>query len=258
MSENMMFEDFRTKLNYEVNLANKIGKRDEQQDTVYLAVSDNEVLAVLCDGMGSLKNGRLASITAARSFVENCGMTANSSDTWMIDALTVTDEIVSQMNADGLEPEAGTTLVAVYIMDNYLQWVSAGDSRLYIFRDKQLLQITNDHNYFYELNKKLETGEISPEEYSLEQQFGEQLVSFVGMGGLTLIDNSNIPVPLRKNDIILLCSDGVYKAFDNFEMEELFNAGENAEEIGKSIVEIIVRKDKRFQDNYTFALIRVV
>jgi serine/threonine protein phosphatase PrpC len=256
MSETMMFKDYRTTLNYEVSLANNLGKRDEQQDTIYLAVSDREVLAVLSDGMGALKNGRLASLTAVHSFIENCEI--NSNDNWMADALAMSDEIVSQMNLGKDVPEAGATLVAIYIIDNYIQWVGAGDSRLYLFRSNELLQITNDHNYFYELKDKVSTGKISQEEYESQMPYGDQLVSFVGMGGLQLIDQSVSPFLLQKNDLILICSDGVYKTIDKSEIVSIIENNNTAEEIGNTIISVIETANKRFQDNYSFALVRII
>lgn len=256
MSDTMMFIDYRTTLNYEVSLANNLGKRDEQQDTVYLAVSDREVLAVLSDGMGALKNGRLASITAVHSFIENCAI--NSNDNWMADALSISDEIVSQLNCGKKVPEAGATLVAIYILDNYIQWVAAGDSRLYLFRSGELIQITKDHNYFYELNDQVSTGKISKEEYESQVPYGDQLVSFVGMGGLQLVDQSRSPFQLQKDDLILICSDGVYKTIGEPEIVSIFESYRNAGGIGDKIISCIENANRCFQDNYSFALIRII
>ena len=256
MNETMVLEDFRTKFNYDVSLANNLGKRDEQQDSVYLAVNDKEVLSVLSDGMGGLKNGRLASITAVRSFLENCEI--NKSDSWMADALAAADEVVSRMNSEKSNPDAGATLVAIYILDNYIQWVSAGDSRLYLYRENELLQITSDHNYFFELNHKISAGEMTRLEYEAEAPYGEQLLSFVGMGGLGLMDVSKAPFQLKKDDIVFICSDGIYKTITAEAMRTVFLEGKNAEEMRDRLVRYVEDANEYFQDNYSFAIIRIV
>lgn len=74
------------------------------------------------------------------------------------------------------------------------------------------MQITTDHNYFFQLNEMLRNGEIDREQYRIEAQEGEALISYVGMGGLQWKDISRAPFVLRPKDTILICSDGLYRS----------------------------------------------
>lgn len=64
---------------------------------------------------------------------------------------------------------AGSTLVAVMLdSSRNLYWNSVGDSRLYLFRDGDFAQITQDHNYTTVLLEKLNAGMIDREEFNSE------------------------------------------------------------------------------------------
>ncbi len=76
---------------------------------------------------------------------------------------------------------AGSTLVAVMLdSSRNLYWNSVGDSRLYLFRDGDFAQITQDHNYTTVLLEKLNAGMIDREEFNSENLKGEALISFFG------------------------------------------------------------------------------
>ena len=107
--------------------------------------------------------------------------------------------------------KCGTTVVSVYIKNNEMYWFSVGDSRLYIIRDGKIKQITKDHNYSYVLSVRKEKRIIDTETYNKEIDKGEQLVSFMGMGGIDLIDMNFQPFEIKHNDILLLTTDGLYK-----------------------------------------------
>lgn len=57
----------------------------------------------------------------------------------------------------------GTTLIAVFIRDNILYWVSVGDSQIYLYRNKELHEINPRHTFASKLRKACRKGEISRE-----------------------------------------------------------------------------------------------
>lgn len=68
----LMFDDFRRVKRGEVAGYSGIGRREEQQDVGYITVNDSELLAFVCDGMGGMNGGSLASATAAKMFLNCC------------------------------------------------------------------------------------------------------------------------------------------------------------------------------------------
>ncbi len=160
MNQNYIFDDLRQSEIYDISIYSDIGSRKAQQDALYVASNDNVVFAVLCDGMGGFEKGEIASQTAVEAFTEyyQCYMQSDEmkDDGWMLSAVKAIDDIIFSMKSDnGKEINIGTTIVAIIIQNQKLSWVSVGDSRLYVLRGEEMVQITADHNYYFELNRKL-------------------------------------------------------------------------------------------------------
>ena len=139
-----------------------------------------------------------------------------------------------------------------------LFWFSAGDSRLYVFRSGELVQATRDHNYFLRLNEQLHSGEISQEFYQQEADRGEALISFLGVGGFPVYDLTNAPLELMSGDILLLTTDGLYKAIHPDLILHILRGNDSlAAKADKLMTQITVLKRSMILDNTTFALLKI-
>lgn len=274
---NVVFDDRRTRKHYDVAWRSGIGAREYQQDHAYCTADDKNLFAVVCDGMGGMSGGAQASSIAVEAFTEYCLSTRMYSDdpgqdadydgidtrvcfdsTRMRDAAEAVDDIVySLTDPEGNRMGAGTTLLSAAIQDNWMYWLSVGDSRGYIFRGDEMVQVTSDHNYFLRLNQLLETGVISREKYEAETVKGEALISFIGMGGLMLIDINEEAFPLQEGDTVLLCTDGMYRTLSDTAIKNIVENSFDMEEAARRMEQIISERRYSWQDNYTFILIKV-
>ena len=89
--------------------------------------------------------------------------------------------------------------------------------------------VTKEHNYLMLLNKQLEEGTIDEEEYAREVKRGAALISYLGMGNVNLMDANPNPLPLEDGDIVVLCSDGLYKALSDAQIYEIIS--KNADDL---------------------------
>lgn len=255
----LMLDDFRRVKRGEVAGYSGIGRREEQQDVGYITVNDSELLAFVCDGMGGMNGGSLASATAAKMFLNCCVEGAARGGPCLREAAEAADDAVYHLrNKQGERMGCGTTLTAVRVDNKALTWVSVGDSRAYLLRGEELVQITTDHNYFLELNQALERGNIDEKKYRAEAVSGEALISFLGVGGLPLIDVSKEPFPLFPGDILLLCTDGVYRTLSNQTLRQLLRTAQNMEQACMDIADAIEYANQEHQDNYTYILIQIL
>ena len=69
------------------------------------------------------------------------------------------------------------------------------------------------HNYNLKLDDMVRNGTISQEEWIRESHRGEALISFLGLGELPLIDVNTEPLVMESGDMLILCGDGLYKAW---------------------------------------------
>ncbi len=243
------------KVSYEIR--SEIGSRDEQQDYASVVESRGMVFAVVCDGMGGHRGGALASQTAADEFAkrfrESCG---DNIPAFYIDTAETVNSIVYNLKGPkNRRLNAGTTIVSVVVNNNDLYWLSIGDSRLYIIRDKKIKQITKDHNLFLILDEMLRNGQISKEQYINKCENGNALTSFLGLPSLELIDMNVHPFLLQQEDIIIIATDGLYKSLN--EEQILQCADSNIKESAEKLIRAVIETVSESKDNTSFIIMNV-
>lgn len=249
--------------NFELTAMTTVGDRENQQDCFGYHLNKNDGLIVLCDGMGGHNNGDTASYNAAYHFINNY---SEKSDTeaeicFLNRTIKEANKIVQNIPSENdTEPEAGTTAVSLIIKNNQLFWCSSGDSRAYLFRKGEFVQITVDHNYRTVLDEKLRADEISKEQYEKELTKSDALISYLGLNELKLIDYNNEPLNLIPEDIIMLMSDGLYRFVSENGMYGILSNFANIKDILNAL-ESKIRSCKRtselIQDNTTVIIIKI-
>jgi len=125
-----------------------------------------------------------------------------------------------------------TTLVGVVIEGDHLAIVNIGDSRLYQIRGGVIEQITRDHSW---VEEQVQEGLLTKEEARRHPQ-RHVLTSVLGGEKRLRMDVSRAGI--LKNDLYLLCSDGLYSMLDDSEIVARINAIENESlyKLGLSLV----------------------
>lgn len=244
------------------------GNRKYQQDAVYVSpggkLAGNRktyTLAVVCDGMGGMADGGLASRTAISMMVQGFerlkGQPGIHIPTFFRQGIRIMDEKIHDFPKENGKG-SGTTMVAVIAEDNRLYWASVGDSRIYILRGNVMRQITRDHNYELCLREMVNSGQISPEEARAQRQ-KEALISFLGIGNVSLMDVNDQAFELQFGDVVLLCSDGVTKTLGDEQIRDILqNDAKSMEEKAKILVEAAIRTNTYSQDNTSVAILQYV
>jgi len=207
--------------------AQHIGARHYQQDSIGLADPEDHAflahggfLAVLCDGMGGMEHGDVASQTAVRAILDAYAkkLPAESIPAALERAARKANEqvIAAALNL-GLKEGVGTTLVAAVLHNGYLYFVSVGDSAIYHVRGGDLHMVNRPHVFANLLDQAAERGQISRSEAAQHPE-RESLTSFIGIHDLHEIDLNTDPRPVAAGETILLASDGL---FDNLYIDEI-------------------------------------
>lgn len=196
----------------------RIGTRAYQQDRCFSAAdeSGSNAIGIVCDGMGGMEAGEKASQLALEQFIEDYDDLDNDINNYyefLYEEMKTIDRKVADLESDdGRSLDTGSTLVAAIIKDGYAQWVSVGDSKIFIIRGKEMVSLVREHNYLMVLNYRLKNGRISMEDYEREASYGAGLISYIGMGNISLIEANREPFRLRDRDMILISSDGLTNA----------------------------------------------
>lgn len=171
---------------------------------------NNAYFALVCDGMGGENGGEVASLLAANKIIDSVrenyreNMSANSIRDMLITAVTSANALV-HMKAEediGLH-RMGTTVVAFLVVDEIAHIVNVGDSRAYLIKDNQIIQITKDHTM---VQIYLEQGKITETEALNHPQ---KHVITRALGAESIIDIDYCEVILHSSSNILICSDGL-------------------------------------------------
>lgn len=202
------------------NLQN-IGRRKEQQDsfcvsdiTDKIAVKEKGVLAVVADGMGGLQGGANISNLVAETFLDSYKSQSNFEPTFFLYQTAEAAERAVEQYMQRTGVNGGSTLVAVMVKNSQLNYISVGDSHIYLLRDNVLTLMNQEHNFAAVLREKAKRGEVDENEQYVNPK-RNALTAYIGIGNFDTVDRNSRPEFLRAGDKILLCSDGVYNALGN-------------------------------------------
>ena len=245
---------------FKLSIISSLGDRADQQDSAGYLIDDDGGTIIVCDGMGGHRGGKLASRIGVESFLDRVGtLTPGYYTSNLSEIVRDIDEEISYLkDDDGNFLRAGSTLVAVIIRHNELYWVSVGDSRAYILRGDEFIQVTEDHTYELALKENIKAGTITEEFYNEELDKSEALISFLGAGELPLISKNDSAFKLHSGDKIVLMSDGLYKNLEDDYIKGILVNFKNPSESLTSLDFKSMRnahKIEKRRDNLTVALI---
>lgn len=181
-----------------------IGLVRETNEDSYIC--DPPHLFIVADGMGGHVAGEIASklaINTVNSYIqEHAGK--DNLDILLKEAIIQANTSIYQMALSKEEFSGmGTTVTASYIDGETIYWGHVGDSRMYLFRNGKLNQLTNDHSLVWEL---VQSGNITRDEAHVHPK-RNMLTRAVGTSCLITVDTGF--VTWRPGDVILLCTDGL-------------------------------------------------
>jgi serine/threonine protein phosphatase PrpC len=166
-------------------------------------------LYIVCDGMGGMAAGEVASAQAVATMLQVFAASANLSlpvSARLLQAITATNDAVW---ADGQLPQhrgMGTTLVAAAREADTLVIGNVGDSRAYIVQNGQCQQLTVDHSY---LNELIRTGAIAIENAHTANLNGMESIITRAIGAAAEVQPDFFSVDLSPGTLVLLASDGL-------------------------------------------------
>lgn len=234
-----------------------VGRRDYQQDSFgQTAVLRNTgILAVLADGMGGLSGGeRVSQKIVMEALTFGSTLQANQVPTALPGMVAGINRAVNQMLGPKGLYTSGSTVVSALITGNALRWISVGDSRVYLYRDGQLSQLSRDHDLLQDWMPDILDGKRSMAE-ALRDPNGRKLTSFIGMGELRHVDYNRTPIPLLPGDRVLLMSDGVYGTVSDAEMAAILRDCGSVQLAASHIGQRIMGAALPYQDNYTLIVL---
>lgn len=231
-------------------------------ETQTFDVDDNGVVLAVSDGMGGALAGEVASKMAVESVCEKLlhedideTLTPDALDYDLIsklyNATVYANYLVHQQGrSDPQYQGMGATFTGLGLTSRGVDVVQVGDSRAYLIRNERIYQITKDQSLVQQL---IDAQQISPEEAETHTL---KNVILQALGA----QNEIYPVSARlapsKNDVILLCSDGLSNKVSAASMQRIVSA--NLDQLENACAELVTEANENGgEDNITVILAKL-
>jgi protein phosphatase len=193
----------------------------------------------VCDGMGGAAAGEIASQLAVdiiyERLVDGLGDRPVKRDDLarrLVRAVEAAGlRIFHEAKADRSRRGMGTTVTAAALVDEILFFAQVGDSRGYILRNDQLVQLTRDQSL---VNQLIEAGQLTEEE---AETFEHNNIILQALGTSDTVQVDLTYAELRRGDVLLLCSDGLSGMVRFEDIREVLRSGAEPLDICKALTE---------------------
>lgn len=248
-----------------IGATSDIGNTKEvNQDNILVKIGEHRGrefgLCLVCDGLGGLTNGEVASLIAVKTFNEWWeeklkDLIKNVNDLEILKSLEDTVNVANKLirnYAKENDCQIGTTITALFLYGPKYYIVNVGDSRIYKFKN-DISQETEDDSF---VAMKVKNKEMTVEE-AKTSKYKNLLLQCVG-------SKEEIQVykkigELKKSEAFLLCSDGFYNKFSEKEMKDyikIIKRQDNTEStVQKTVSEMVqVVKGRKERDNISLII----
>jgi serine/threonine protein phosphatase PrpC len=213
------------------------------------------LLVVVADGMGGHAAGERASELALKNFVDAFHQSGGPITKRMSKGLAAANEAIR--NELQREPDCegmGTTLVAASVTTDGVEWISVGDSPLYLLRGANLKRLNEDHSLRPVLHEMSKRGQLSN---APERASGNLLRAALTGEEIALTDQSPGAVTLQDRDLILVATDGIHTLNDQEIAATCLEApATEARALAARLMQAVLDAGNPKQDNTTIAILR--
>ena len=228
--------------------------RADNQDSVLLCRNDDEInyivghLYGIADGMGGYAHGGIASSIALETFFETFYEAEGASPLQKFKVGIQNANLSVYQKAQQLgSGRMGTTLTTVNIVGHNMYVGHVGDSRAYLIRNNNISCLTNDHTRVGEL---VRMKILSPDKVRTHNQ---RSVLDKCLGVSLFVQPDIFKVSVSENDIILLCTDGVWSVIEDSEFAQLSQDIKDPEKFALKIFDLAMERDS--DDNLSIVAI---
>ncbi|MDE6020256.1 MAG: protein phosphatase 2C domain-containing protein [Ruminococcus sp.] len=257
-------------MNYQIALHTDVGtKKNTNQDSLCVKQAETDkgtvILAVVCDGMGGLEKGEVASATVINAFsnwFENELPVILSKSSYYEDTKYRWDRIIKEQNQNIGEYgrknhiQLGTTISVMLVFEDGRYLIGhVGDSRIYKITDNNIEVLTLDQTL---VAHKVRNGTMTPEEAERDPR-RNMLLQCVGAS--KTVEPDYVEGTVLQNECYMLCSDGFRHVVTADEIKATFAPSANMKEdtMKSNVVRLVeLNKERNETDNISAILIKTV
>ena len=206
--------------NFFINGIYKSNKKGVAEGYVDNMQRDTYLYAVL-DGMGGESYGEYASMIAAKSLIKYISSDIRRT---IFDYIQNANKLICDEITKNNGIRSGTTLALLYIREGKAMAYNIGDSRIYLCRNDDLYLLSEDHT---EAQRLINAGRLD-EESARHHKSKNILTQHLGIfpSEMILEPYASAEIRLKRNDMFMLCSDGLTDMVSDDNIREIMVRGD--------------------------------
>jgi PPM family protein phosphatase len=242
------------------------GARSYQEDSAAVRVGPGgnpgsgraaQLTAALADGMGGHAGGALASGTVCTTFLAAYDASSGDVPARLEEAMLLANQAIAvHVEENPSLSGMGCTLIGATLGAEGIEWVSVGDSPLFLVRAGEIVLLNEDHSLAPEIDKLAAAGKITLEAARNDPRRHFLRSALTGTE-IDLVDRSRRPLALQPRDVIVLTSDGI-QTLGHGEILRVVDAyaEEGPEAIADALIRTVEAARDPYQDNITVIAIQ--
>lgn len=221
-----------------------VGSAFLRDGSIDFSIDNPELLfALVSDGIGGHDHGEMASEFLMRRIRESILPATDVGGGFQSWIRSVNAEMESISSRLAMTRHMGCTLSGLIWQKNGVWVVNAGDSRTYRFRNGELLQLTEDHNF-----RRRSGYDFGPDR--------SKLVNCIGAGASAEVDIRDISRDVQPGDVFLVCTDGLYEMLSE---QDIFNVFSENLDSAASVARLTEAAEAAGgRDNISLVVVKVV
>ena len=235
-------------MNFATAVLTNVGGRKKNEDYAGYNYKPGQYGAwIVADGLGGHSAGEIASNTAVYSALKLFERDSDFSEKNLENVILSANDMILMEQAADKKNNMCTTIVALFTNTTEAMWAHVGDSRLYRFRNGNLLDQTNDHSVS---QMAVYSGKITNDQIRFHED-RNKLLRALGTGRKQQIEVHKPAEPINPGDVYLLCTDGFWEYVYETEMEADLAIAASPDEWLELMTKRLVQRVNGKHDNYT-------
>lgn len=228
--------------------------RTLNEDSGGLFYNNDNLLAIVADGMGGHQAGEIASSMAVSYLKEQwkkleIELNPAKTEEWLVENVQNANKKLLEFAKTNPDCHGmGTTVVSVICTPNYVTLAHIGDSRIYLLNEDGFSLLTEDHSLVNELVKN---GQISKEE---AEHHPRKHVLLRALGTEEQVEIDIRSISWEPNDVVLLCSDGLTNKVDEKVIQKIISSDSPIHSKAEELISLANQAGG--DDNITLILIK--
>lgn len=224
------------------------GNKEVQADAMDIAITEAGKLAVLADGIGKENTGRVCAALAVKGFMEAFSFyKVLHNPAYFFERTMYSIHMDMQKMLE--ERSGGASVGTVFLADGKLHYALAGQVQIALFRSGELIPLSEGQTIGVLAERAYKNGRLGRQEtvWSIDDK---GIWNYVGKDGFHQIEICEIPVELKKGDLAVMMTKGIFDEVPYAEMERILaNMSLTAEEKAERIVRYAERSKTQDRDN---------